>query len=153
MLRISEAPDGVMGELIYWWEVPRFVAPDSQGEALVARMREETVAYARDRAVRMYGCAPPVHGEAAEACRAQFSQPPNWQTLLARIDSLDPWTLPDPRTLDPPLRVGLDGWSIAVETRVGSDYRTYEYWAPNAQRGPEARRAAQLAALVHSVER
>jgi hypothetical protein len=68
------------------------------------------------------------------------------------MDSLNPWTLPDPRTLNPPLRAGLDGWGILIEVRRGTQYRRYKYWAPDARHGPEADRARQLAAIVRSAE-
>ena len=152
MLRISQGPKTTIGNLIYWWDRPRRAGRASPGSALLDSLETESVRRSREQAAREYRCAAPAEGTQVETCQAEMDPQPDWPGLMARIDSLNPWELPDPRTLDPPLPAGLDGWSILIETQVGRRFRRVKYWVPTADQGPEARRALGLAAILRSVE-
>ena len=152
-LRVSDAADGPHGDLAYWWPTYRneHVGGDGAVVAELHRAWEAITVHNRQQAAGHLDCAPVVQRAFVEACRARFLHGPDWGRVLAQIDALDPWSLPDPRTLTPPLLPGLDGWSVMVEVRQGPRYRTYSYWAPDSTHGPEAARAAALARLTETL--
>jgi hypothetical protein len=152
MLRMVDEPGGARGELRFWWtgeraRIGRFHGTPRQRaghEALHRRfsrqMRGDT---------RRAGCTEWTESLDLETCRFTFRREPDWNAVLAAVDSLDAWTLANPATLTPPMRGGMHGSTLIVEVRDGDRYRTYAYWCPSLFPNlPEAARAHALAQLA-----
>ena len=150
-LRLTEGEAGVRGELFAFWPTAGIHVvtdghPDCQRhfdaqDAWLAGLVAED-----ERARR--GCAPARRAGVFEVCRARLAPGPDWRRVLAQLDSLGAWTLPDPATLRKPDRLVLDGTTVAVEWRDRAAYGRYAYYAPHAQPGAEARRAAAILDLM-----
>ena len=102
-------------------------------------------------------CGRPLRtGAGAVACRARFTETPDWRGLLHRVEAAGVWTLPDDSTLPgESCVVGTDGTTLIVETLEDADYRTYRYWEASRENPwwPEELQAADVQAAVGAVLR
>ena len=130
MLRVAESLEGVTGQQVLWWPGKE---PEGTfvGSARAAdRWRREHAAVSRtiERRVAAVGCGHVRRSPRQSACEMPAEPEGGWRAVLARIDSLEAWTLPDQSALPGGAVIGLDGISVVVEARVGDRYRTYSYW-------------------------
>jgi hypothetical protein len=101
LLLVHDGPQGVTGRIAFWWR-PGQVSGKTKWELAAA------------------GCSLTRSSPTLESCELETQI--DWADLLRRIDALDPWGLPAP-----PPRIGIDGYSLVVETRIGVEYRTYTH--------------------------
>jgi hypothetical protein len=99
------------------------------------------------------GCGHFRRGETAGTCRVRFRSEPRWSEVLARTEAAGLWEVPDESTLPGGRRLVIDGWSVTVELRDGTRYRSYAYFNPDRPGArPEAARAAAVAAAMGGVD-
>jgi hypothetical protein len=133
LYRLRMAGGRVEGALYHYWAMDRDPSePDSTSyETLIRR--------------RMQGpCGPIETGAEVEVCGGLFTGEPDWPGILAEAEAAGLWSLPDESTL-PSAGLVLDGWTVVVELRDGSEYRAYEYASPSAAKGPEQANALRIA--------
>jgi hypothetical protein len=116
---VTDADHGVVGEM-YHWSGPSSLPPETTGY--------------REWMRQHYGCVDSENFQGSEyfLCRVQFPATFDWRAVLDTLNAHHVWTLPDQ---DEGV-MGLDGWSLVVEAREGPKYHTFEYWVPEARRGP-----------------
>lgn len=83
-------------------------------------------------------------------CRALYTRPPDWTSVLREAEAAGLWELPD-QSLLPNRRMVHDGWGITVELLDGDFYRVYHYSNPDHQEWPEARQAVAIADAMRSM--
>lgn len=82
-------------------------------------------------------------------CVVRLTGRPDWAGVLRRAEEAGIWTIPDPSTLANDHGITLDGWTMVVELRDASGYRTYRYSNPHAH--PAWPQAAQALAVARSM--
>ena len=97
-------------------------------------------------------CERPRRGAQAVACYVRLRHEPDWRDLLARLDSVNAWTLPDESRV-PHRGMVIDGWVLRVEARRDTSYHRYQYHNPEIYRPPEGEEASQLLYMVDSLFR
>ena len=158
LLRVaSGGPKGATGELWAWWALPSGDGDRSlSGEAADLNNR------ARDSVQATVTCASMFRAGGHEACRFRLRQEPDWRTVLAQLDSLRAFTLPDqdslPSSADSLVRaVGAgrtaENMMVTVEALDGAVYRTYSYTNPRSLPRSEAQRAAAIVDMVADLAR
>ncbi len=105
--------------------------------------------YARNEAGR---CTKPVRGKEAIVCTVLFTQEPNWRAVLASLDSVNAWSLPDESRV-PRYKEVIDGWVLRVEARRDTAYTRYQYHNPQVYRPPEGTNALHILNMVPSLFR
>jgi hypothetical protein len=145
LYRFTERDGRVRGELVlYWSRAPGNLATDERpGETMHDLM--------------MYNlpgrCGHFTMTTDAAACRARFRREPAWKDALRETESHGLWTLPDPSLLPKENVISLDGWTMVVELRDGSRYRTYQYHDPGTHpQWPSDSRAAKIAGVLRGVD-
>jgi hypothetical protein len=96
-------------------------------------------------------CAPPVRGKEAVVCDVRFEREPDWNLILARLDSLDAWNLPDERKVPRRNVMMIHGWRIRAETLRDTTYRLWWYDNPQLFRPPEGSNALAIMRMVMSL--
>ena len=142
LYRFSDGRGTLQGELIHYWRVASVALEDPQ----------ETH---HEGMLRRFGSACERAAKSSEmgTCRARFQRQPPWSRVLRQTEALDLWTLPDPSTLPPDNRLSLDGWSMVVELRDGSRYRTYRYHNPWSHPAwPSAAQARKIARALNAID-
>lgn len=89
------------------------------------------------------------HG--TDVCTQIFEEEPNWNFIYRRLSAAGLMMLPDQSKLPPPKKRVLDGVSVVVELRTGSQYRYYQYSNPHHHGAPEADSAAEIIKIVKGV--
>lgn len=97
-------------------------------------------------------CERPRRGTEAVACYVHLRHEPDWRALLARLDSVNAWTLPDESRV-PHRGMVIDGWVLRVEARRDTSYHRYQYHNPEIYRPPEGEEAAQVLFIADSLFR
>jgi hypothetical protein len=95
-------------------------------------------------------CERPHSGAQAGACYIRLRREPNWRALLAQLDTIDAWSLPDESKV-PHRGMVIDGWVLRVEARRDTSYHRYQYHNPQIYRPPEGANATRLMAIVDSL--
>lgn len=91
--------------------------------------------------------------EEMQTCHAKFVTLPNWQDVLARLETHHVWTLPNMSTLrwhSARRFVVNDGYGMVVEVRDGDAYRSYEYDNPDSYITEWPEEAGDAVAIVRA---
>jgi hypothetical protein len=139
-LIVREENGKVTGRLFRYW--PR------NDTAFTEKVDYEAL-YEKDEADR---CTTPVRGKDASVCTVRFTKQPDWRGLLASLDSLHAWTLPDESRVPKSENV-VDGWVIRVEARRDTVYTRYQYHNPEVYQPPYGPSALQIMHMVDSLFR
>ena len=139
-LIVREANGKVTGRLFRYW--PR-------NDSTFYKDLDLEAVFERDEAHR---CAPPVRGTKASVCTVIFVKEPDWRALLASLDQLHAWELPDESRVPKSGHV-VDGWVIRVEARHDTVYRRYQYHNPQVYQPPYGPSASQMMWIVDSLFR
>jgi hypothetical protein len=141
--RIRTDGTSVRGTKIYWWSSATDRAAEDNADRdpnligngeLYANLRQTAGCGTRRRRGRY------------EMCAATLAAGQSWQGILQSLDSLGIGDLPNGTAM------GLDGWSVVVEVRDGTSYRTYSDWMPEATAPePKVRSAAAIVELVSRI--
>jgi hypothetical protein len=139
-LIVREENGKASGRLFRYWPVNDTTFPEvGDGEAR----------YAKDEAHR---CNAPVRGKEAVVCIVRFTSEPDWRALLASLDKLHAWDLPDESRVRRSQNV-IDGWVIRVEARRDTSYVRYQYHNPGVYEPPYGPSALAIMQLVDSLFR
>lgn len=139
-LIVREEKGKVTGRLFRYW--PRNDTAFSEG-------RDSEALYEKDEAHR---CTTPVRGKEASVCTVVFKKEPDWRALLASLDSVHAWTLPDESRVPKSQHV-VDGWVIRVEARRDTVYTRYQYHNPEVYQPPYGPSALRIMMMVDSLFR
>jgi hypothetical protein len=139
-LIVREENGKVIGRLFRYW--PR-------NDTAFAEQRDSEALYEKDEAHR---CTTPVRGKEASICTVVFTKEPDWRALLASLDSLHAWSLPDESRVPKSQNV-IDGWVIRVEARRDTVYTRYQYHNPGVYQPPYGPAALQIMVMVDSLFR
>jgi len=139
-LIVREENGNVTGRLFRYW--PR-------NDTAFTEIRDAEALYEKDEAHR---CRTPVRGKEASVCIVMFTKEPDWRALLASLDSLHAWTLPDESRVPKSQHV-VDGWVIRVEARRDTVYTRYQYHNPDVYAPPYGPSALQIMRIVDSLFR
>jgi hypothetical protein len=139
-LIVREENSRVTGRLFRYWP--------KNDTAFTESLNAEAL-YEKDEAHR---CTTPVRGEEASICTVVFTKEPDWRALLASLDSLHAWTLPDESRVPKSQNV-IDGWVIRVEARRDTVYTRYQYHNPGVYQPPYGPSALQIMRMVDSLFR
>lgn len=131
-LRLRATQDKVRGELYLWWSTQYSAGRDFALEEFVTKR---------------FACQKLQRGRMATACRARFSETPDWGQVLDLLERNRVWSLPDPSTLKGEVDM-MDGTGVLVEVRDGPRYRAYLYSNPSRQPWPEAKNAEAILGVV-----
>ena len=153
LLRVVGAGDRrkATGEIWAWW-----VLPSGDGDRRLAAEREDANDRTRDSIRAVWRCTSLESAGGHEACRLQLRDEPQWAVVLAQLDSLRAFTLPDQDSL-PPSDIALrasterrpsENLMMTVEALDGAVYRTYSYTNPRSLPSGEAQRAAAIVDMV-----
>ena len=93
-------------------------------------------------------CGAPIRGKDAVVCDVRFEREPDWKLILARLDSLDAWNLPDERKVPRRNVMMIHGWRIRAETLRDTTYRLWWYDNPQLFRPPEGSNALAIMRMV-----
>lgn len=153
LLRVASAGEKrkATGEIWAWW-----VLPSGDGDRRLAAEREDANDRTRDSVRAVWRCTSVESAGGHEACRLQLKAEPEWGVVLAQLDSLRAFTLPDQDSLPPPdnaLRAATErrpseNLMMTVEALDGAVYRTYSYSNPRSLPSSEAQRAAAIVDMV-----
>jgi hypothetical protein len=113
------------GELYLYWDTP--------ADSFVRAFLKEKYG---DR------CSPIHETARVNACELRFAKPPNWRTILSRLDSLGF------DRLRGSTKFGLDGYGLTVEYKAGNDHRLVSYWSPREGSDCDETRAATIYDLI-----
>lgn len=80
-----------------------------------------------------------------DACVTRFTKPPDWESMLRRLETDSVWTLLDQSAMPRDSIIVFDGYAISVEARDGANYRYFGYVNPDAHANAGARHAAAIA--------
>jgi len=124
-LRLRVRGQRIDGELYLYWTTPA----DS---------------FARIFLKEQYGdrCSPIQETGRVNACQLRFANPPNWRTILSRLDSLGF------DRLRGSTKSGVDGYGLTVEYKAGNDHGLVRYWSPRAGPDGDEARAATIYELI-----
>jgi len=147
VVRLWEDGRGVRGQLGVFWPTgePRrgYSSPDEErihrAELRAAQTR------LRAHVDTMFDCRATMQSRVMNVC--WLDERPDrvvWARLLAQLDSLGIDSIPSPTTR----RHGVDGWTIIVEVRRTTGYRSYYYWAPEVSSADAGERAAAKVATA-----
>jgi hypothetical protein len=139
-LIVREENGKVTGRLFRYW--PR-------NDTVYTENLDYEALYEKDETDR---CTPPVRGIDASVCTVKFTKEPDWQALLASLDSLHAWTLPDESRVPKSEHV-VDGWVIRVEARRDTVYTRYQYHNPGVYQPPYGPSAQHIMHMVDSLFR
>jgi hypothetical protein len=139
-LIVREERGKVSGRLFRYW--PR-------NDTVFAKDIDFEAIYAADEAGR---CTTPVRGKDAVVCTVVFVREPDWKLLLATLDSLHAWDLPDESRVARSADV-VDGWVIRVEARRDTSYVRYQYHNPEVYQPPYGPSALRMMRMVDSLFR
>ena len=136
----------VSGELLRYWSV----MPANRLDGLEWRPGEtpdDLMLYSLRGSCSRYAT-----GARKHTCRADFTRPPDWGAVLKRAEALGLWTLPDESSLPYDSMQVLDGWTITVELRDGSRYRTYNYNNPDVRKRSETASAVAIREALEPID-
>jgi hypothetical protein len=150
-VRVLSGAAGVTGEVFNFWPAKgshrvlrghpkcqeHFDAQDTWLAGLAAKSAHEVL-----------GCDRILTAGVFEVCKVGVASNLSWSGLLAQIDSLDIWALPDPSTLPLPKTVALDAPGLTVTMRDRTTFRRFSYWPTGSDSGPEYARAARMQQIV-----
>lgn len=158
LLRVASARDakGATGELWAWWPLP-----SGDGDRSLAGTEGALNSRTRDSVQATVNCASLFRAGGNEACRLRLKQEPDWKAVLAQLDSLRAFTLPDQDSLpraDSLVRVAeqrrmSENMMVTVEVLDGAVYRTYTYTNPRSLPRSEAQRAAAIVDMIADLAR
>ena len=156
LLRVASAGNAPSGELWAWWTLP-----SGDGDRSLAGTGGELNARTRDSVEAMVDCTALFRAGGNEACHLRLRQEPHWGTVLAQLDSLRAFSLPDQDSLpraDSLVRVVdqrrmADNMMVTVEVLDGAVYRTYSYTNPRSLPRAEAQRAAAIVDMIADLAR
>jgi hypothetical protein len=153
LLRVSSrgTGKGPGGELWAWWPLP-----SGDGDRSLAGTAGDLNNRTRDSVQARVQCAALYRAGGNEACRLRLRQEPDWRVVLAQLDSLRAFTLPDQDALpraDSLVRVAertrlAENMMVTVEVLDGAVYRTYSYTNPRSLPQSEAQRAAAIVDMM-----
>ena len=144
------------GEIWAWWSLP-----SGDGDRRLAAEREDANDRIRDSIRAVWRCSSLETAGGNEACRLQLRTDPNWNVVLAQLDSLRAFTLPDQDSIPPAENVvraaterrPSENLMVTVEVLDGAVYRTYSYSNPRSLPSTEAQRAAAIVEMVTGLAR
>ncbi len=147
---------GSNGELWAWWTLP-----SGDGDRSLAGTTGELNSRTRDSVQAAVTCSALMRAGGNEACRLRLRQEPEWRTVLAQLDSLRAFTLPDQDALPraesvvsaADQRRVAENVMVTVEVLDGAVYRTYSYTNPRLLQQSEAQRAAAIVDMVSEMAR
>ena len=145
LYRFVDRGGRVTGELIYHWPTP---PPDTAMDERPGETTHDLMVYSQRGRCDRFAVA-----EQTGICRARFTRTPDWGSVLRTVESHGLWTIPDPSTLPPDSVVVFDGWTIVVEVRDSSGYRTYRYNNPDSHpKWPSAAQVAKVASALGGID-
>ena len=158
LVRVSGSNDRrrATGEIWAWWALP-----SGDGDRRLAAEREDANDRMRDSIRAVWRCSSLESAGGHEACRLQLRTDPDWTVVLAQLDSLRAFTLPDQDSIPPSdnaLRAAAErrpseNLMVTVEALDGAVYRTYSYTNPRSLPSTEAQRAAAIVEMVTGLAR
>ncbi len=158
LLRVASERDakGATGELWAWWPLP-----SGDGDRSLAGTEGALNSRTRDSVQATVNCASIFRAGGNEACRLRLRQEPDWKGVLAQLDSLRAFTLPDQDSLpradslvrSVELRRVSENMMVTVEVLDGAVYRTYSYTNPRLLPRSEAQRAAAIVDMIAGLAR
>ena len=158
LLRVASTNDtrGASGELWAWWPLP-----SGDGDRSLAGTEGNLNSRTRDSVEASVTCASMFRAGGHEACRLRLKQEPDWRGVLAQLDSLRAFTLPDQDSLpraDSLVRSAeltrvAENMMVTVEVLDGAVYRTYSYTNPRSLPRSEAQRAAAIVDMIAELAR
>ena len=158
LLRVASTrnAEGATGELWAWWPLP-----SGDGDRSLAGTEGALNSRTRDSVQATVNCASLFRAGGNEACRLRLKQEPDWKAVLAQLDSLRAFTLPDQDSLpraDSLVRVAeqrrmAENMMVTVEVLDGAVYRTYSYTNPRSLPRSEAQRAAAIVDMIADLAR
>jgi hypothetical protein len=158
LLRVASTNDkkGATGELWAWWPLP-----SGDGDRSLAGTEGALNSRTRDSVQAIVNCASMFRAGGNEACRLRLRQEPDWRTVLAQLDSLRAFTLPDQDSLpradslvrSAELKRVSENMMVTVEVLDGAVYRTYSYTNPRTLPRSEAQRAAAIVDMIADLAR
>ena len=158
LLRVATTTDKrrATGQLFAWW-----VLPSGDGDRRLAGERRDQNDRQRDSLTAQWSCASIDNAGGNEACRLVLRQEPDWKAVLAQLDSLRAWSLPDQDSVskvdslvrDAVERRPSENMMVTVEALDGAVYRTYSYTNPRTMPADEARRAAAIVTMINDLAR
>ena len=153
LLRVASSGDRrkATGEIWAWW-----VLPSGDGDRRLAAEREDANDHTRDSIRAVWRCTSLESAGGHEACRLQLRNQPDWGVVLAQLDSLRAFALPDQDSRpaeDIALRAAVerrpsDNLMMTVEVLDGAVYRTYSYTNPRSMPSGEGQRAAAMVDMM-----
>ena len=114
LYRFTEDGGAVTGEAFAWWSRSR--RRDVRGLPSMVK-----------RADSGWGCDDVNKCGATGICRRTFPSPIDWNALYRTLVSRQVWDLPDETELPDLPWTAMDGVTLIVEVRQGSQYRRYAY--------------------------
>lgn len=109
-VRVVDTPDGARGEA-WMWGILRDAPPVELPLPPTSRLK-------------LHGCHVVMRRSGNTVCPVRFREAPPWGRLMARMDSIGAWSVPDSAIGDPDVIV-LDGVTVVVEARTEGRYQTY----------------------------
>lgn len=138
MLRIVDQGGRVSGGEYIWWDVQ-------------AREYWDTREFRRRVHRGLPACVRLLRTSGSVLCERPPSHDHDWRTLLARLDSLDVWTIPSQSALGVYNRAPTDQLSVLVELVDGMHYGAFEYYAPGWE--PRAARVMEMLRAIDEATR
>ena len=137
-----------------WW-----VLPSGDGDRRLAGQRRDENDRQRDSLKAQWACASIENAGGNEACRLVLRHEPDWKSVLAQLDSLRAWSLPDQDSVTKVdslfhgaiERRPSENMMVTVEALDGADYRTYSYTNARTMPADEARRAAVIVTMINEL--
>ena len=156
LLRVATTTDKrrATGQLYAWW-----ILPSGDGDRRLAREKRDENDRQRDSVKAQWSCSSIENAGGNEACRLVLRQEPDWKVVLAQLDSLRAWSLPDQDSVakvDSLIRGAAErrpseNMMVTVEALDGAVYRSYSYTNPRAMPADEARRAAAIVTIINDL--